>query len=46
MKLWKYKYYKGKYYEIIGLAVHTENQEKLVMYKPLLWIKDFKQSIF
>lgn len=32
MKLGTYKHYKGKYYEVIGVATHTETLEDLVVY--------------
>ena len=31
----KYRHYKGKEYEVIGVALHTETGEPLVVYKPL-----------
>ena len=31
----KYKHYKGGTYEVITLCTHTENSEKLVIYKSL-----------
>jgi hypothetical protein len=30
-----YKHYKGGTYEIISMALHTETQERLVVYKSL-----------
>ncbi len=30
-----YKHYKGEYYLVLGLARHTETNEKLVVYIPL-----------
>ena len=33
IKLGKYKHYKGNFYEVYGLAVHTESEERLVLYK-------------
>lgn len=35
MKLWIYRHYKWKLYEVIWLALHTETQEKLVLYNAL-----------
>lgn len=33
IKLGKYLHYKGKEYEVIGIASHSETLEKLVIYK-------------
>lgn len=30
-----YIHYKGKKYEVIGTALHSETMEKLIVYKPL-----------
>ncbi|MFA7314492.1 MAG: DUF1653 domain-containing protein [Candidatus Magasanikbacteria bacterium] len=35
IKLGKYRHYKGKEYEVLGIAKHSETLEDLVVYKPL-----------
>jgi hypothetical protein len=30
-----YRHHKGEYYQVIGIAQHTERDEKLVLYVPL-----------
>ena len=30
-----YRHYKGKYYEVLGIARHSETREELVVYKAL-----------
>lgn len=45
----KYKHYKGKLYEVTGVARHSETLEELVVYKALylpdgenLWVRPLK----
>lgn len=33
LELGLYKHYKGKIYEVIGIATHSETLEKIVVYK-------------
>ncbi len=52
-----YEHYKGKRYEVLDLAIHTETQEPMVIYKALykgnfpegtLWVRPlamFKESV-
>ena len=35
MKLGRYRHYKGREYEALGVAMHSETREKLVLYRPL-----------
>jgi hypothetical protein len=35
IRLGKYLHYKKKYYEVLGLARHSENCEEMVIYRPL-----------
>lgn len=42
----RYRHYKGKEYQIIGIATHTENEEKMVVYKALyapykIWVRPY-----
>jgi len=47
IKLGKYRHYKGKDYEVIGVARHSEALEELVVYRALygdydLWVRPLK----
>lgn len=47
IKLGKYRHYKGKYYEVIGVARHSETLEDFVVYRALygdgeLWVRPLK----
>jgi len=33
MRLWTYKHYKGHLYEVLWVVLHTETQEKMVLYR-------------
>ena len=40
----RYRHYKGHDYEVLGVARHSENDEELVVYRPLygdggLWVR-------
>jgi len=40
----RYRHYKGKFYEVIGTARHSETEELMVVYRPLygeggLWVR-------
>ena len=41
----KYRHFKGKEYEVLGLATHSETEEQMVVYRPLygegkLWVSE------
>lgn len=44
IKLGKYKHYKGKYYQVLGVARHTETKEKMVLYKALYKCPELREE--
>jgi hypothetical protein len=51
LELGTYRHYKGDLYEVIGVALHSETQEPVVVYKPLyetpvpLWVRPYTMFI-
>ena len=44
MQLGKYQHYKGKYYEVLGVAHHSETLEELVVYRALYTSEEFGKN--
>lgn len=44
LKLGRYQHYKGKFYEVVGVARHSETLEELVVYRALYDSKDFGKN--
>ncbi|MGD9129260.1 MAG: DUF1653 domain-containing protein [Candidatus Woesebacteria bacterium] len=47
MKLGTYKHYQGKYYQVIGIAKHSETLEEMVVYQDMndkdkIWVRPKK----
>lgn len=50
LKLGKYQHYKGKEYEVLGVAKHSETLEDFVAYKALygegkLWVRPLEMFL-
>lgn len=41
-----YEHYKGKQYEVIGIAQHSETLEEIVVYKALYGERGATQNVF
>jgi hypothetical protein len=44
VKKGKYKHYKGKFYEVIDIVLHTETREKMILYKALYNVDDLDKE--
>jgi len=50
IKLGKYQHYKGSFYQVEGVATHSETEEKMVVYRPMygeqaLWVRPLDMFI-
>ena len=46
----RYRHYKGRHYQVIGVARHSETLEPLVVYRPLygegaLWVRPYAMFV-
>jgi len=44
IKLGKWRHYKGGEYEVLGMAVHSETLEEMIMYKSLVDNHGYKKG--
>lgn len=44
LKIGKYQHYKGNFYELVGVARHSETLEEMVVYRALYESKDFGKN--
>jgi cyclomaltodextrinase len=44
VRLGKYQHYKGKIYEVIGVARHSETLEEFVVYRALYYSQEFGKN--
>lgn len=44
MELGKYQHYKGNFYEVIGVARHSETLEEMVVYRALYYSEKFGEN--
>jgi hypothetical protein len=50
VKSGRYRHYKGREYQVLGVARHSETEEELVVYRPLygkgeLWVRPLQMFL-
>lgn len=50
IQLGKYQHYKGNFYQVEGVATHSETEQKMVVYRPLygeqaLWVRPLEMFV-
>lgn len=50
LQVGKYQHYKGNFYQVEGIAIHSETEEEMVLYRPLygaglLWVRPLQMFL-
>lgn len=41
-----FRHFKGGVYQVVGIAIHTETKEKMVVYQPLMPLEDGQKPLW
>lgn len=50
LQVGKYQHYKGNFYQVEGIAIHSETEQEMVLYRPLygaglLWVRPLQMFL-